>query len=201
MPQNKRFTVEEIEFIKNNYQVLTVEELAEKFGRTPKAMRGKIERLGLKLSKLSRNDVYTWTSEELQVLKENHLLPDHEINVLLPRFSLSQIVRKRLDLGLRKHTYQPYLQSSYYQRFHEGKRVWVHKEVVEQKIGRKLVKGEMVHHINGCKTDNHPDNLFLCSDRNHHGLVHGQLEQISFELIKQGLIKFDHQTGKYFIPE
>jgi hypothetical protein len=36
-----------------------------------------------------------------------------------------------------------------------------HVLVMEQKIGRKLRKGESVHHTNGVRHDNHPDNLEL----------------------------------------
>ncbi|HDR4584679.1 HNH endonuclease [Bacillus cereus] len=199
MPHNKRFAVDEIEFIKDNYSLISVDELAEHLDRTPKAVRGKIERLGLKLSKLPRNEPYSWSEEDLQVLKNNHTLPDYKINELLPKFSLAQITRKRLELGLRKHTYEPYIKSDYYQTFRDGKRVWIHKEVAEQKIGRKLLDGEVVHHVNGNKLDNDPTNLFVCSDKRHHGLIHGNLEQVAFELVKQGVITFNHSTGEYYL--
>ena len=39
--------------------------------------------------------------------------------------------------------------------------VFQHILVMEQKIGRYLVKGETVHHINGVKDDNRPGNLEL----------------------------------------
>lgn len=45
--------------------------------------------------------------------------------------------------------------------WHDGKRVGQHRVVMEQKLGRKLVKNESVHHINGIRTDNRPENLEL----------------------------------------
>jgi len=42
-----------------------------------------------------------------------------------------------------------------------------HIIVLERKIGRKLACGEVCHHINGVKTDNHPDNVTLMTRGKH----------------------------------
>lgn len=42
-----------------------------------------------------------------------------------------------------------------------GSRIAEHRAIMETKIGRKLRKGENVHHINGIRDDNRPENLEL----------------------------------------
>lgn len=49
----------------------------------------------------------------------------------------------------------------------------LHRVVAERKIGRQLLPGEVVHHIDGDKLNNHPDNLEVLSQAEHmrrHGL-------------------------------
>ena len=42
-----------------------------------------------------------------------------------------------------------------------------HRVVAEEKYGRRLQDGEHVHHINGDKSDNRPDNLEICNSATH----------------------------------
>jgi len=48
-----------------------------------------------------------------------------------------------------------------------GNRVYIHREVMEKKLGRKLKIGELVHHIDGIKRNNSPDNLSLTNHSLH----------------------------------
>lgn len=47
-----------------------------------------------------------------------------------------------------------------------------HVLLAESVLGRRLKKGEMVHHINCRKTDNRPENLLICTIAYHTALHH-----------------------------
>lgn len=52
------------------------------------------------------------------------------------------------------------------------RRVYVHRLVVEQAIGRTLQPTEIVHHINGNAADNCLDNLIVLSSQSAHMFLH-----------------------------
>lgn len=74
-----------------------------------------------------------------------------------------------------------------------------HRLVCEINLGRSLTNKEIVHHVDANKINNTSQNLFVCLDDKHHQNIHSQLERVSMELVREGVIKFNHETGQYYI--
>jgi HNH endonuclease len=64
-----------------------------------------------------------------------------------------------------------------------------HRLIMERKLGRKLRKGENVHHRNGIKSDNREDNLELWVSWQPHGCR------------VEDLLKFAHKIIETYEPE
>ena len=65
-----------------------------------------------------------------------------------------------------KHWYEP-KKNGYLGKIHNRKMVWQHRYVAEQMLNRKLLDSEVVHHINGVKGDNRPENLIVYNRAEH----------------------------------
>lgn len=50
--------------------------------------------------------------------------------------------------------------------------VYEHRLVASEILGRLLLGGEQVHHKNGDKTDNRPENIEVVPSRKHHAVKH-----------------------------
>jgi hypothetical protein len=82
-------------------------------------------------------------------------------------------------------------------RVSKGKYKREHRLIVEQSIKRKLKKEEIVHHIDGNKSNNRLDNLALCENKSIHQKAHHSLEMIGLKLYKAGLVEYDLESHTY----
>ncbi len=73
-----------------------------------------------------------------------------------------------------------------------------HQKIIQDLLGRKLLKGEIVHHIDGDKTNNDIKNLDICT-QTEHNKCHAMSEEIVFELYKKGIVDYDRITKRYFL--
>jgi HNH endonuclease len=73
-----------------------------------------------------------------------------------------------------------------------------HVKIIQDHLGRRLNDNEVVHHIDGDKSNNDISNLDLCTQKEHN-MCHASSEKVIFELYKKNIVKYDRITKKYYI--
>lgn len=91
-----KWTNEEVDFLKENFQTMLHKELAEVLGRTEQSVRAKCFKLNLYKKE------YSWSEKELEFLKENYKnMTYREIGKILGR-TLDAVKTRAEKMGLRK---------------------------------------------------------------------------------------------------
>lgn len=76
--------------------------------------------------------------------------------------------------------------------------VMEHILIMSENLGRPLIKGEIIHHIDFCRDNNELSNLWLC-DRSSHHQTEVSLHSLVKELLARGIIQF--KDGRYTMKE
>ncbi len=143
---NKWWRETEDTYLKKNYKRITVADLAKQLGRSKRATRTRLEKLGCSMANLKRNIERFWLPEELDIVAKNLNKPIDGIKELLPGKSWIGIYHKARELGRKKKEH-----FGYHFDVHSRKQISVHsvsvaehRIIFEQKLGRKLYRAEQV---------------------------------------------------------
>lgn len=64
--------------------------------------------------------------------------------------------------------------------YNNGQRLmFEHVMLAERAIGKSLPKGAVVHHVNGDRGDNSPENLVVCENQTYHFLLHRRQDALA----------------------
>lgn len=186
----KRVTQEEIQFIIDNFDEMTIVDIASHLGRRPDHIGGIARKHGLR--KLT---MVPWTLVEEEIIKEffpnfgakmcKHLLPNRTVEQIhwkAKRLGVyCNITRQRINYGIKKHDlpkgYSIFNGYLLYHDYVNDEQYFVHRRKMEDFLGRKLTCNEVVHHKDQNKLNNDINNLEVLT-RAEHARLHKNLETI-----------------------
>jgi len=181
----REWTKEEDSFlVEHNYDMNT-KELCNALNRTQYSIQKRTATFGLHL-------FYGITPyQQEMILSNTHISFDnlaYELN--MSKSGVQSVIKKFVERKERRILFmsdlKPILKNNQYRR------------IMELHLGRRLIKGEVVHHINMDKSNNNISNLYLCN-KSEHQKSHGTLNKVVSNLMKRGIIKF--VDGEYVIVE
>lgn len=162
--KGRKWTDEDLDFLKENYVTLGCKKCAEHLGATYHSTQAHARQLGLRMFRSVK-----WTDEEIQYLKV--YFPTHLTDYCAKNLgrSWSATHKKANSLGLKpKWEYRYTDTQGYVVLCHNREaKILEHRFVMEQHLGRKLKSTEIVHHIDGNKQNNSIDNLVITNRKDH----------------------------------
>lgn len=197
----KRWTWAEEQILRDRHGDTSVADLAVRLGRSEKAVRGHMERMGISLREAGTHvrggkfTVSTWTDDDNLLLTEHLYAPMREIVALFPGRSYASVFNQAQTLG-RPKRYKGWTMQHGRKMIRVGNGyVAEHRLIAAESLGRELEPEECVHHINCDKTDNAPGNLHVYESPSAHMWGHRTLDAAVKELMGRGTIRFNR--GRY----
>lgn len=141
---------------------------------------------------------YEWTAQEVQNLKDNLQAPMGKLVKMFPDKSESAIRGAARRLGRKRIIRKGHsIVNGYVTRYKDGRSALDHRIVMERKIGRKLKREEVVHHINYDKMDNREENLDLLPDGEAHSDANSSFQRLLPDLLASGIVRYDEGSHTY----
>lgn len=154
----------ENEYIIRNFGEVTYQQMADTLGRSYHSVQAQARKLNLR--QYAHKE---WTEEEQKFMIENY--PTTSAKYCGEQLGRSEqaVLKFAQKLGVKREWKYWYISKEGYRVLcHDREnKVLEHRAVMEKKLGRKLTSEEIVHHIDGNKLNNHPDNLVLTNRSEH----------------------------------
>lgn len=160
----KEYSEAEKEYIREHYPELGAKGCAEVLGRPRNSVQYMAQKLGVRqyVSK-------PWTDEEIQFLRNN--FPSKAGNYCAKALNRSfhAVHKMKEKLGIELDIKGWYIDVQGYKVITPNRetKLYEHRLVMEEELGRPLKSSEIVHHIDGNKKNNHPDNLMIMTRSEH----------------------------------
>lgn len=206
----KIWSNEEVDYLRENWKTQSQQLLIEKLHVSYKAIYHKAWLLKLG-KKDSGNIIKKWSVEENKFLLDNWEFGNRDIIQKYLERSWKAIVHraiiinapKRKALGNKSLIFISaidgekiwvHIERGYMVRTENRIRLPVHRTEMEKLLGRKLEVNERVHHKNGVKSDNSPDNLMLYDTQKIHYHIDTERAEIAEKFIKNKNLWNEYQN-------
>lgn len=167
MSRRDRYDWSEVDkYLTLHYSEMTAKEIEEHFNHifSARQLRGRAKTLGISNKQLK----HKWTDEEKKYVIEYY----GEIGArpIADMLGVNKMCVNKMaqELGVKYMPKDEYICTQGYKIIGKSKnRKSEHRLVMEKKLGRELLSSEIVHHIDGDKLNNDPDNLIITNRSEH----------------------------------